>query len=260
MNDPWNSLRGFTQARIGLGHTGHALPTGALLDFQLAHARARDAIHQPWYIQHFAEQTRLLGAECIILETPVTDRSEYLRRPDLGRRLTDASRGRLADWVGRQGEVVDVALTVTNGLSSTAVERHGLPLLEAILAGYRSRGLRLGPICAASNGRVALADDIGVALRARLAVILVGERPGLSAADSLGIYLTYAPRIGNTDAMRNCLSNIRPPNGMDYATAAGKLLYLTDEALRRRLSGIALKDEMVLPSSGEAGCDWLLAR
>ncbi len=245
MNDPWNRLRRFTQARIALGHAGHALPTGELLDFQLAHARARDAVHLPWDIEAYAERVRRLGTECLILETPVADRGEYLRRPDLGRRLTDASRARLAGIPA--DENLDIALVATNGLSSAAQERHGIPLLKAMLECYRARGFRVGPVCAVANGRVALSDDIGAALKARLAVIVVGERPGLGAADSLGIYLTYAPRPGNTDAGRNCISNIRPPEGLDYSSAADKLAYLTDESLRRRLSGVDLKDEMALP-------------
>lgn len=241
MRDPWQPLRRFTQARIALGRAGHATPTAALLEFQLAHARARDAVHLPWPIGEFAERVRALGVDCLVLDTPVADRGEYLRRPDLGRKLTDASRARLAE-VAADG--TDVAIAVTNGLSSTAVERHALPLLETMLEHYRARGLSVGPVCAVANGRVALSDDIGAALKARVAVIVVGERPGLSAADSLGIYLTYAPRPGNSDAQRNCLSNIRPPEGLDYPAAAAKLLYLTEEALRRGLSGVALKDEM----------------
>ncbi len=138
----------------------------------------------------------------------------------------------------------DVALIVTNGLSSTAVKRHGIPLLRAIVSGYRERQIRIAPVALVANGRVALSDDIGSALAARVAVIIVGERPSLSAADSLGIYLTFAPQPGNCDAQRNCISNIRPPEGLGYEGAASKLLYLTGEAIRRSISGVALKDEM----------------
>jgi len=240
VNDEWIALRRFTQARIALGRAGHALPTGAQLDFQLAHAEARDAVHFPWDMAAFAAELRGLGEEPLLLETCVSDRDEYLRRPDLGRLLSDASRDRLRQ-AGAAG--ADVALIVTNGLSSTAVERHGLPLLQAILSGYGERGLRLTPVCLVANGRVALADDIGSALGVRVAVIVVGERPGLSAADSLGIYLTHGPQPGNSDAQRNCISNIRPPEGMGYGAAAATLLYLTMEAMRRGLSGVALKDE-----------------
>lgn len=241
MTDEWSVLRRFTTARIALGRAGHALPTDAWLDFQLAHARARDAVHSPWAIEDFAAQVRTLGAEVLILGTPVRDRGEYLRRPDCGRRLTDEARESLCEY--QPNHPIDIALAITNGLSSIAIERHGMPLLQAILEQYHHLALRVGPICLAENGRVALSDEIGTALRARLAIILVGERPGLSAADSIGLYLTYGPRIGNTDADRNCISNIRPPHGMDYKAAASQLAYLTKEALTRKVSGVYLKDE-----------------
>jgi ethanolamine ammonia-lyase small subunit len=239
--DPWSLLRRYTQARIGLGRAGHALPTNALLEFQLAHARARDAVHFPWAIEAFAAAVRAAGSPCLVLNTRVADRVEYLRRPDLGRVLATESRARLSKAATGK---IDVALAVTNGLSSTAVERHGLPLLRALLDAYGRRGIRVGPLCLAANGRVALSDDIGATLAARVAVILVGERPGLSAADSLGLYLTHAPHHGNTDAQRNCISNIRPPEGLGYEVAAAKLVYLTEEAIRRKLSGVGLKDEV----------------
>jgi len=239
MTDSWVALRRFTQARIALGRAGHAVPTRELLDFQLAHAQARDAVHFPWDIDAFAGQLRGIGEEVLVLNTPVGNRSEYLRRPDLGRILTEESRTRLGHCAA--GEA-DVALIVTNGLSSTAVEQHGLPLLQAIVNGYRTLQIRLAPVSLVANGRVALSDDIGGILAARVAVIVVGERPGLSAADSLGIYLTFGPKAGNTDALRNCISNIRPPEGLDYEAAAAKLMYLTGEAMRRGISGVALKD------------------
>jgi len=240
MNDSWGVLSRFTAARIALGHVGHALPTRALLDFQLAHAEARDAVHAPWDMELFAREVRDLGEEVLVLDTQVCSRSEYLRRPDLGRAVSEASRAVLA---GVDAGTADVALIVTNGLSSTAVARHGGALLREIVHGYRSRRLRVAPVFLVANGRVALSDEIGSALGARLAVIVVGERPGLSAADSLGIYLTFNPRQGNTDADRNCISNVREPDGLSYRQAADKLVYLTEQALRRGLSGVGLKDE-----------------
>jgi ethanolamine ammonia-lyase small subunit len=241
MTDPWIALRRFTQARIALGRAGHAIPTQALLDFQLAHAQARDAVHFSLDIDAFAGQVRDLGEEALILYTPAASRGEYLRRPDLGRVLTEASRTRLKNF--NAGEA-DVALIVTNGLSSTAVKRHGIALLQAIVEGFRKRQYRISPVALVANGRVALGDDIGSFLAARVAVIVVGERPGLSTADSIGLYLTFAPRPGNTDAERNCISNVRPPDGLGYEAAAAKLLYLTGEALRRGISGVVLKDGM----------------
>ncbi|MEC4749135.1 ethanolamine ammonia-lyase subunit EutC [Methylomicrobium sp. Wu6] len=241
MNDPWDTLRRFTQARIAQGRSGSSLPTSALLDFQLAHAMARDAIHQPWDIERLSEAVKALGVEPLCLATPVADRVQYLQRPDLGRCLDVASRQTLL--LHRQ-PAIDVVLTISNGLSSIAVESHGLALLRAIMAVYSRIPLRCGPVCLVPNARVALADQIGELLNARLSVIVVGERPGLSAADSLGVYLTYAPRVGNTDAERNCISNIRPPEGLSYQTAATKLAYLSHEALQRKVSGVALKDDM----------------
>ena len=241
MTDPWIALRRFTQARIALGRAGHAVPTQALLDFQLAHAQARDAVQLPWNINAFAGQLRDIGEETLILQTPVSSRIEYLRRPDFGRVLTEESRIRLCNFKARG---VDVALIVSNGLSSTAVERRGIALLQTILEGLRVRQFRIAPICLVANGRVALLDDIGSVLDARVAVIVIGERPGLSAADSLGVYLSYAPKKGNTDAERNCISNIHPPEGLSYESATRKLLYLIEESVRRGFSGVALKDEM----------------
>jgi len=241
MSDAWIALRRFTQARIALGSVGHAVPTRELLEFQLAHAEARDAVQLAWDIDAFAGQVRGLGEEGIILETPVTGRSEYLRRPDLGRVLSAESQDKLKT---AHTSGADVALIVTNGLSSTAVARHGMPLLQAIRDRYQEHCISIAPIALVANGRVALADEIGSLLAARVAVIIVGERPGLSAADSLGIYLTFAPQPGNSDARRNCISNIRPPEGLGYADAAAKLLYLTVEAIKRGISGVGLKDEM----------------
>jgi ethanolamine ammonia-lyase small subunit len=242
MTDQWLALRRFTQARIALGRTGHALPTRALLDFQLDHARARDAVLLPWDIDGFASQLRDLGSQTLILETLVADRAEYLRRPDLGRTLTENSRTRLSQACV---DPVDVALIVSNGLSSTAVERHGVALLQEMLSGFREVPFRVAPIALVANGRVALLDEIGSILGARVAVIVVGERPGLSAADSLGLYLGYAPQPGNTDAQRNCISNIRPPEGLGYRDAAAQLLSLTQQALKFGRSGVGLKGELL---------------
>jgi len=241
MSDCWDHLRRYTQARIALGHVGHAVPTGALLDFQLAHARARDAIHLPWDIARFADGVAGRGLSPIILSTRVVDRVQYLKRPDLGRQL-DAASERLLRTSG--GPEIDLALIFTNGLSSTAIETHGLLLLDALVRALAAEGLRIGPICLVANGRVGLSDPVGAALGAKIAVVVVGERPGLSAADSLGLYLTYRPGEGNTDAERNCISNVRPPVGLAYEIAAVKLAHLARQALRLNLSGVALKDDL----------------
>lgn len=240
MSDAWDELRRSTEARIALGRAGHSLPTAALLDFQLAHARARDAIHRPWDLAGFALAIEQRGLEPVIVSTRVLDRVQYLQRPDLGRQLNEESDARLRS---RHGPAPDVALIFTNGLSSTAMDAHGLPLLDAVVHALGGEGLRSGPICLAQNARVAVSDPVGAALGARIAVIVVGERPGLSAADSLGIYLTYGPGPGNTDAERNCISNVRPPMGLGYEAAAAKLAYLARQSLRLMRSGVALKDD-----------------
>lgn len=250
MNDPWHTLRRYTQARIALGRAGHGVTSEALLDFQLAHALARDAVHLPWDAAGFAAGVEALGLPALVLATAVAERSQYLQRPDLGRTLNAASRARLAAWDGPRG---GIALTFSNGLSSTAMASHGLALLAAVAEALRQAGLPpLAPVCLVPNGRVALSDEIGVLLGARLSVIVVGERPGLSAADSLGIYLTYNPNPANSDAERNCLSNIRPPEGLAYGEAAAKLAYLCAKALRLGLSGVALKDDMPADALGDA--------
>jgi ethanolamine ammonia-lyase small subunit len=243
MKDPWHHLRSYTQARIAQGRAGCSLPTNALLDFQLAHAAARDAVHQGWDVVDFAAQLQRTGLETIHLNTKITNRVEYLQRPDLGRCLHPDS-AELLQTHAVKG--CDVVLIVSNGLSSTAVNCHGLPLLGAVTTALLAAGLSLGPVCLVPNARVAVVDEIGSILGAKVSLILLGERPGLSAADSLGGYLTYAPKIGNTDAERNCLSNIRMPEGLSYQAAATKLAYLAAQALRRGLSGVNLKDDMPL--------------
>ncbi len=245
LNEPWDLLRGFTTARIGLGRAGAGLPSRALLDFQAAHAAARDAVWRPWDSDGFAARLELAGEPVLRLDSQASGRADYLKRPDKGRRLRPASRDAL---LAAGGGGADVALVVSNGLSSTAVERHAWPLLGLILAAIREMDLSLAPLCVIENARVAAADEIGECLRARAVAILLGERPGLSAEDSLGIYLTYAPAVGRTDAERNCLSNIRPPAGMTYTSAAFKLRYLLSESLRRGLSGVDLKDDSVAES------------
>lgn len=240
-NPFWDPLRQYTQARIGQGHVGGSVPTAALLAFQLAHAAARDAVHQTWDSTAFAAALNARGLNSLHLQTAVSDRLTYLQRPDLGRQLAPASQAALQQL---NAAPCDVALVVSNGLSSTAIDRHGLPLLTNLYHAYAAAGLQCAPICLLEHARVAVSDAIGALLKAQLVVMVIGERPGLSAADSVGLYLTYAPRIGNTDADRNCLSNIRPPQGMDYQQAADKLLYLSQQALQLGYSGVTLKDNM----------------
>ena len=221
-------LAALTQARIGLARTGQSLGTGAALAFELAHARARDAVHAVF------DTTALHAAFAVIeVHSQAGDRATYLQRPDLGRVLaTDAAR-RLAPT----GAVT--AVIVADGLSATAVARHAVPLLSVLLPRL---GGTLAPIIAAHQARVALGDAIGAALAVDIVIILIGERPGLSAPDSLGAYVTWNPQAGRLDSERNCVSNIRPPHGLGYAAAADRIAWLVHEARLRRLTGVALKD------------------
>lgn len=237
--DGWGFLREFTTARIALGRAGGSLPTRRHLEFQLAHARARDAVHSELDMAALEREIAALGVETIRLHSAAPDRATYLQRPDLGRRLDEDSR-RLLEDRGRVGGAV--AFMVADGLSALAVQRHAPAMLKAILARLEPEEWRIAPVALVEQGRVAISDEIGALLGAEVAVILIGERPGLSSPDSLGIYLTYGPKIGNTDADRNCISNIRAA-GLSYAKAAHRLAYLLTAARNRRLSGVELKDE-----------------
>ncbi|WP_419899023.1 ethanolamine ammonia-lyase subunit EutC [Roseomonas sp. USHLN139] len=231
--DPWARLRQATPARIGLGRAGDAPPLQAVLAFQLAHARARDAVHAPLDIP--AILAGLGGTPHHLVQSRAVERGLYLRRPDLGRRLAEDSRAALpaGQW--------DAVFIIADGLSATAVQRHAVPLWEATVA--RLPGWKLAPVVVATGARVALSDEIGAALGAELAVMLIGERPGLSVADSLGVYLTWGPKPGLRDAARNCISNIHLSGGLSYQAASAKLAWLMTEARQRRLTGVALKDE-----------------
>jgi ethanolamine ammonia-lyase small subunit len=231
----------FTPARVELGRAGGSLPTRALLAFQLAHAKARDAVHLPLAVNSLMLELKQKGIASIPLTSAVRDRDEYLKRPDLGRRLNDATRERLAALHAEY----DAAFVIADGLSALAVHRHAVPLLELILPDL---DWRVTPVAIVEQGRVAIGDEIGELLGARLVVVLIGERPGLSSPDSLGVYLTWQPRSGRTDAERNCISNIRA-EGLSYAAAAHKLLFLMNESRRLKLSGVQLK-EAAAPSLG----------
>ena len=246
VGNPWSSLRRFTPARIGLGRTGVSLPTAAQLDFQLAHAQARDAVHRPLDVQTLRGEIEALGLATVALHSAATSRAMYLQRPDLGRQLGAESRAQLeALQVERHAQGVkkhDIAFAVVDGLSALAVQRHAAPLMAAVLAADAASAWAQAPVAIVEQGRVAIGDEIGALLDSRIVVVLIGERPGLSSPDSLGIYLTWAPRPGRNDAERNCISNVRP-EGLGYVDAATKLAYLLEQALSRELTGVALKDE-----------------
>jgi len=240
--DPWADLRRHTPARIALGRVGASLPTAEVLRFAGAHAQARDAVHLPLDVATLAAELAGDGWDTRALSSRAGTRQQYLRRPDLGRRLDDASVAALAAADDAMGKVSpDLALVVADGLSAQAAQHHALPTLHhlrAALAGVCS----LSPVFIATQARVALADEVGALQHARAVLVLLGERPGLSSPDSLGAYLTFAPQVGCSDAQRNCVSNIRPA-GLSPAMAAARLAWLVKEALRRRLTGIGLKDD-----------------
>lgn len=241
--DLWDRLRRTTPARIGLGRVGHALPLGEVLDFQLAHARARDAVHGR--LDRDALGRALAPLPFVMVESAAADRATYLRRPDLGRQLSPASAQSLAELAARS-EPCDVLFVLGDGLSPGAVEARGAALVKAAMGELAD--LSVGPVVLAHQARVALGDPVGEALRARICVMILGERPGLSVADSLGLYLTHAPCSGRRDSERNCISNIHDAGGLSCEEAARKLGWLAREALRRGLSGVALKEEAPLPS------------
>lgn len=242
--DAWKALNQFTDARIALGRSGASLPTAEVLKFGLAHAQARDAIHQPFDSDTLAEQLAALDLETLTVHSQATDRPVYLNRPDLGRRLDEPSRERLTD---RRATPHDVLLVIGDGLSSHAVQRQAVPLVKALLPFLATLGLSTGPVVLAHQSRVALGDDIGECLNSKAVAMLIGERPGLSSPDSLGVYLTWKPERARIESERNCISNIRP-EGLGYDAAAFKLAWLLEQAFLRRLTGVNLKDESDNPA------------
>jgi ethanolamine ammonia-lyase small subunit len=243
----WEGLRRFTDARIALGRAGHSQPTAAHLAFQLAHAQARDAVHLPLDTGAVASDLQALGMEVLRLHSAAPDRASYLQRPDWGRRLDEGSRDRLGAWRQDPDDATpfDLCFVIADGLSALAVMQSAAPLLTHLTKRLREdaqTGWRWGPVAIVEQGRVAIGDEIARGLRARCVVVLIGERPGLSSPDSLGIYFTWAPQAGTTDAQRNCISNVRA-QGLPLQQAAERLHALLGEARRRQISGIALKDE-----------------
>ncbi|WP_371919023.1 ethanolamine ammonia-lyase subunit EutC [Pseudomonas sp. B28(2017)] len=241
-HNPWLELRRLTPARIALGRTGTSIPTRAQLDFQYAHAQARDAVHLPFDHGGLRSQLAERGHESVLLHSAAIDRNSYLQRPDLGRKLSADSVQVLRDYASANPGGVDLVIVVADGLSALAVHRHTLPFLARLEEQIAAEGWTVAPVILVEQGRVAVADEIGELLGAKMTVILIGERPGLSSPDSLGLYFTYNPKVGLTDAYRNCISNVRL-EGLSYGMAAHRLLYLMREACRRQLSGVNLKDE-----------------
>jgi ethanolamine ammonia-lyase small subunit len=232
-------LRDLTPARVGLGLAGASLPTKALLEFTLDHARARDAVHAWFDVSAMMRALGEIGLEALGVSSRARNRKDYLRRPDLGRMLDPESQDLLASHAGVAPRL---ALVVGDGLSPAAVNAHAVALLRSLIPHLATDAIEIGHAVVASGARVALGDEIGAILGARMVVVLIGERPGLSAADSLGVYLTFAPRVGLTDETRNCVSNIHRA-GLGYDEAAFRIAWLIREGLARESTGVALKDE-----------------
>jgi len=249
--NPWAVLRQFTDARIALGRAGVSLPTKAHLDFQLAHAQARDAVHLALDTATLAQTLDAAlpnpVAPCQILHSAATDRNLYLQRPDLGRRLDAASRDRLSALprsacAPASARPYELAVVVVDGLSALAISQNAVPFLTQLFERMGPEQLAIAPVCLVEQGRVAIGDEVAELLGAQAVLVLIGERPGLSSPDSMGLYLTWKPHVGLTDADRNCISNVRPA-GLSFDEAAHKLVYLLTQARQRQLSGVALKDE-----------------
>jgi ethanolamine ammonia-lyase small subunit len=250
--DVWSDLRRLTPARIGLSRAGASLSTGPSLDFQLAHARARDAVHEPLDEARLIAHLIGLGHPIVSVASAAQNRQHYLMRPDFGRRLAPGAEAMLAP----HARSYDVVFVVIDGLSARAPQSHAAPVLRGALPALQSDGWRIAPLVVARFGRVAIGDAIATALGADCVVVLIGERPGLSAPDSLGAYLTWQPHPHTTDADRNCISNIRP-EGVDYADAAFRLGYLIRAMRSRRLSGVRLKDESDRPKLADKLADMI---
>jgi ethanolamine ammonia-lyase small subunit len=236
-DDSLGPLKDFTAARIALGRTGASIPLKQSLAFNLAHAHARDAVYSELDTDKLQKDMEQLDLPVLQLHSKAAYREQYLQRPDLGRQLNEVSLDILDDHLSKSGIVIVIA----DGLSATAVNHHAVGLLKILIPQLQLVDFKIAPVCLVKQGRVAVADDIGYRLKAKLSIILIGERPGLSSADSMGCYLTFDPKPGLTDEARNCISNIRP-HGLSLKQASGKIFYLVQEALRRKLSGIGLKD------------------
>lgn len=251
---PWSALTRFTDARIALGRAGHSLPTAAHLDFQLAHAQARDAVQLPLDALGLAQSIEATGLSALGLHSAAIDRTTYLQRPDLGRRLDAHSRNLLQAWQAANAGATrfDLAFVVADGLSALAIHNNATPLLEALVLRLRADSQfpwSIGPVAVVEQGRVAIGDEVCELLQADAVAVLIGERPGLSSPDSMGIYLTWGARLGCHDAQRNCISNVRK-SGLSPELAARKLHHLLQRARTLRLTGIGLKDESDEVGSG----------
>jgi ethanolamine ammonia-lyase small subunit len=240
-DDVVSPLKEFTAARIGIGRAGVSIPTKQSLEFKLAHAHARDAVYSELDIDGLSDNVQQFNLPILILHSKAENRAQYLQRPDLGRKLKKSSANQLKDHAGD----FDIAIIIADGLSAAAINENAVALIQQLIPLLTAAKLKLAPICFVEQGRVAVGDKVGHLLKAKFSIMLIGERPGLSSADSIGAYLTYEPKPGLTDESRNCISNIRP-QGLTFKPAAEKIFYLVQEAFRIKLSGVGLKDNQGL--------------
>lgn len=257
VTSPWQQLRNFTSARIALGRTGNSIPTKALLSFQLDHAQAMDAVHCALdttalgqTLTQLPQVQSLTPSVPLVVESKISDRFMYLQRPDLGRQLNPESWQRLVKQAASLNFTPDLAIVVADGLSSTAIQHHAAPFIERLLTRMSESGTwLLAPITIVKQGRVAVGDDVAECFGAKMVLVLIGERPGLSSPDSMGLYLTWGAKRGSKDSERNCISNIRP-EGLSYDDACNRTIYLLEEARRLHLSGVNLKDRSDIQEEG----------
>jgi ethanolamine ammonia-lyase small subunit len=238
-HDSWEVLKKYTAARIALGKTGVSIPSNQNLSFKLSHALARDAVYNLLDKKELHHNLDVLQIPFLFLKSCAIDKKQYLQRPDFGRKLNQQS----IDLIYKEDSNIsyDICINIADGLSADAINKHAMPLIHLLIPMLKEKNYSIAPICIIDQGRVAISDETGFLLNSKMSIILIGERPGLSATDSLGVYLTYNPKVGNNDALRNCISNIRP-EGLIYEIAAQKIITLINEAMRLKMTGVGLKD------------------
>lgn len=243
--DDWEKLKQFTDARIAIGRAGCSIPTKAMLEFQLAHAQARDAVYQPLDNEQIQQRLNQLGLESLMVHSQASDKEEYLKRPDLGRLLSEESKIMLLDYANSNSDDYDICIVIGDGLSALAIEENAVAFIQSIQEQVKAMQWKLAPIIIAEGSRVALGDEVAERLKAKMLVMLIGERPGLSSPDSMGIYYTWEAKSGCLDSKRNCISNVRSA-GLSYLIATQRLMHLMQKSFELKLSGVNLKDDHVI--------------
>jgi ethanolamine ammonia-lyase small subunit len=255
--DPWHKLKQYTDARIAMGRVGCSIPTQELLNFQLSHAQAKDAVFHPLNIEDMQHKLADLKVQSLVVESKATNKEVYLKRPDLGRELQEQSQIQLTDYVKQNPQQYDICIVAGDGLSALAIEENAIAFINALRELIAAEGWRLAPIVIAKGSRVALGDEVAQTFNAPMLIMLIGERPGLSSPDSMGIYYTWKARKGCLDSSRNCISNVRPA-GLSIQIATHRLMALMRNSFKLQLSGVDLKDDHVVPLQGDAHAKKLL--